>query len=242
MTREAAWLSRRALGFGASDVPVLLIAAGLRSAEDAPKYIAERAHHVVIGGGIAGAETAVRLYAEKAGIVRPRKAGRAAAVGTRRERELLQAWRERLEHGQFYDDAERLIVVSSVRHSDVAMRCATPWVDRHCPRLVATLDGWADDVIDDEVALECKCTASERRELPWIWRDQVQAQLAVSGAAWGLVICGEMWAAEWAEVPGPIRAWPVERDEKAIAEIRGAVERGWAEVERLRAAAEKEAA
>jgi predicted phage-related endonuclease len=241
MTREA-WLSRRALGFGASDVPVLLIAAGLRSGDDAPKYITERTRHVVVGGGIEGPELAVRLYAEKAGIVRPLKAGRAAAIGTKRERELLAAWRERLEHGQFYCDEERQIITSSVRHADVAMRCAMPWVDRHCPRLVATLDGWAEDILDDEVVLECKCTASERRELPWIWEVQVQAQLAVSGGAWGLVICGELWAAEWVDVPGPIRAWPVQRDEKVIADIRGAVERGWLEVERLRAAAEKEEA
>lgn len=221
------WLQRRALGFGASDIPALLIAMGKRAATDAPKYIADRARTTNRTHGVA------RIFAEKVGVLAPEKVGAAALKGTLRERELLSQWRTMLSRGVYADESEALIVPSSVRHADVGMRCAMPWLDRHEPRLTATLDGWADDVLGQELVLELKCSASERRELPWYWRDQVQAQLAVTGAEWGVLVCGEMWSA-WHGNDGPIRVWPVQRDEAVIADIRDAVRTGWAIVERLK--------
>jgi len=221
------WLQRRALGFGASDVPSLLVAMGKRDISAAPKYIADRARATNRTRGH------VRIIAEKAGIVEPLKVGTAAEKGTARERELLETWRTMLTRGVYYDDCESLIVPGSVRHADVGMRCAMPWLDRHEPRLTATLDGWACDVLDQELAIELKCSASERRELPWYWADQLQAQLAVTGAEWGVLVCGEMWSA-WHGNDGPIRVWPVYRDERAIAEIRMSVCDGWTEVEALK--------
>jgi hypothetical protein len=67
----------------------------------------------------------------------------------------------------------------------------------------------------------------------------VQAQLAVSGADYGLLVCGEMWSA-WHGNDGRVRVWLVERDEAQIDAIRAAVRDGWAAVEAARAGAAKE--
>jgi hypothetical protein len=224
----AGWHARRALGFGASDVPVLLLALGLRSADATPRYIIERA---AVTNRTAGAP---RIIAEKAGRVAPLKAGAAAARGTERERELLAAWRTMLSRGVFYDEsAESLVLPDRLTHADAMLKSAWPLVDRACPHLTATLDAWGWDALDAEVVVELKCSASERRSLPWYWRDQTMAQLAVSGADYALLVCGEHWSA-WHGNDGPIRVWRVERDEDAIGEIRDAVERGWKRVEEIR--------
>src|SRR5687768_5396453 len=76
---EDKWLRRRARAFGASDVPVLMLASGLRDGLDCPKYIKERARITNRTHGVA------RIFAEKAGLVAPAKAGAAAAKGTARE-------------------------------------------------------------------------------------------------------------------------------------------------------------
>lgn len=220
------WLQRRSLGFGASDMPALLVALGLVS-QPAPKYVTDRAKKTNRTKGYP------RIIAEKAGLVETQGVGPAARRGTARERELLEQWRLRLLHGTATNEAERLIDPHRVRHADVAMRCAMPWVDRHCPMLTATLDAWADDVMGDEVAIELKCSASERTELTWWWQTQVLCQLAVTGAPYGLLVCGEQWAA-WHGNDGPIRCWVIERDEVAITALREAARRGWQMVEDAR--------
>lgn len=227
------WLTRRALGFGASDMPALLLALGLVNAH-APKYLTDRTRKTNRTRGYP------RVIAEKAGLVEPSGVGKAAHRGAARERELLEQWRQKLIHGQFGCDAERMLDPSRIRHSDVAMRCAMPWVDRHCPALTATLDAWGDDVLGNEVAIELKCSASERVDLPWYWQAQVMAQLAVTGASYGILVCGDQWAA-WHENDGPIRSWLIDRDESVIAALREATRRGWAMVEEAREKLEGEA-
>jgi hypothetical protein len=81
--------------------------------------------------------------------------------------------------------------------------------------------------------IELKCSATPRPELPWYWRAQVIAQLAVTGAAYGVVVCGEEWAA-WHGNSGMIRAWRVERDEVEIEAVREVARRGWSMVEGAR--------
>jgi hypothetical protein len=223
------WLQRRALGFGASDMPALCLALGVCTG-DAPDYIERRSKITNRTKGFP------RIVAEKARVVRPLAVGQAAEIGKRRERELLAQWRMRLERGAYYCDAERLILAERVRHHDVSMRCAAPWVDRHCPILTATLDAWADDALGDECVIELKCSATEHRDLPWYWRTQIMVQLAVTGAPYGLVVCGENWAA-WHGNDGPIRAWLVERDEAAIEVLRDTARRGWAMVEKAKGSA-----
>lgn len=222
------WLARRTMAWGASEVPALLLALGLARGVDVPDYIARRARATTRARG------QPRIIAEKAGLVAPLRVGRAAHLGTEREQELLEQWRAHLERGSYRCEAEELVIPATVRHASVAPRCSLPWVDRHCTVLAATPDAWADDALGAELLVELKCSTTERRELPWHWMVQVQAQLAVIGAQWGLVVCGEYWAAEWAH-DGPIRAWEVPRDEALIETIRDACREGWRRVEALRA-------
>jgi len=227
-----AWHARRALGFGASDVAALLLASGA-VAEPAPRYLADRAKVITRGPG----RGLPRIIAEKAGVVEPLKAGGAAARGTSRERELLEHWRELLRREQYSDEgAEGALLPESVTHADMMLASCWPLVDRHQPRLTATLDAWARDAMGCEAVVECKCTATDRTSAPWYWVAQVQAQLAVSGADYGLLLVGEFWAA-WHGNDGPVRVWAVERDETAIALIRELVARSWEAVEAARSAA-----
>ncbi len=223
------WLARRAYGFGASDVPALLLALGRRG-PDAPRYMKENAKLVSARG-----RSVPRLLAEKAGILAPKKAGSAAAVGSAREVELLGEWRRLLENGQFYCDAESLIDTTSIKHAGDVPREWFPLVDRTCPALTCTPDAWCRDTLGELVGVELKCSRDERRELPWYWRVQKQAQLAVTGETHGLVVCGEGWA-RGLESIGPIRVWEVARDEDVIAEIRAAAAAAWTVVEQLKAA------
>ncbi len=223
------WLARRALGFGASDMPALLLALGaVPVGVYSPKYIADRAKTTRNTFGLP------RIIAEKAGLVEPKAAGTAAGVGSRRERELLAAWRDLLARRCYYDEAvESLLLAETVTHADTVLRCCWPMVDRHAPVLTATLDAWCRDGIDSDVVVELKCSATPRPEMPWHWRAQVIAQLAVTGADYGVLVCGEEWAA-WHGNSGMIRAWRVERDDVEIEAVRKAARLGWSMVEEAR--------
>jgi hypothetical protein len=128
-----------------------------------------------------------------------------------------------------------------VTHADMMLSSCWPLVDRAEGRLTATLDGWARDGLGGQVVVELKCSATERPACPWYWRTQVMAQLAVSGADYGLLVMGECWSA-WHGNDGPVRVWLVERDEAQIDAIRAAVRDGWAAVEAARAGAAQEVA
>lgn len=223
------WMARRGHGFGASDIPALMLALG-GCTEPAPRYLASRAATLSRGAG----KGLPRIIAEKAGLAAPLAAGAAASKGTARERELLAHWRTLLEHEQYHDEcAEAAVLPASITHADTLLRSCWPLADRRCPRLLATLDAWARDAMGCELVVELKCSATERPALPWYWRAQIIAQLAVSGADYGLLVCGEMWSA-WHGNDGPVRVWLVERDEAEIAALRALVERGWQSVEEAR--------
>jgi len=218
---QTGWLARRALSWGASDVPSLFLALGMRDASTVPAYMRDRAKPIkVAGGGVWP-----RIVLEKAGRRAPLKVGEAALIGTRRERELLEAWRATLGPRDSIDAA-------SVTHASSVPEWMFPLRDAHC-RLAATPDAWAIDVFGDVVLVECKCPRQPRESIPWYWETQVQAQMAVTGHSSALLVCGQGWG--WSlDAHGPIDVWPVQRDETAIAEIRDAVRKGWALVERAR--------
>lgn len=234
MSAGSEWHARRAGGFGASDIPALMLALGGCS-EQAPRYLADRAKTISRGKG----KGLSRIIAEKAGIVPALSAGSAAARGTARERELLEYWCA-LISSERSCEASSLMMPASITHADALLRCCWPIVDRRCPRLSATLDAWAVDELGAQVVIELKCSATERLHLPWYWRAQVLAQLAVTGADYGLLVCGEMWSA-WHGQDGPVRVWPIERDEGEIDALRELVRRGWAEVEAARESAKADA-
>ena len=224
---ESPWHARRALGFGASDVPALLVGLGLHSVEDTPRHIAANAApvRVAAGGSALGAGVIVvpRIVAEKAGIKRPLAAGRAAAIGTAREGELLRAWRDSLGPESPYDPESVGHMSALPRELHAGQR------DIASPMLAASYDGWCRDVFGGLLVVELKCGHLERDSLPWYWRAQVQAQLACSGLSRGVLVLGQRWAR--GDDDGPIVSWLVERDEIAIAEIRDAVSRAWAMVD-----------
>jgi hypothetical protein len=226
----SAWHRRRLFGFGASDVPALMVGLGLRDASTVPAHVAANANliRVVVPGE--AATMWPRICVEKSGRKAALKAGRAADVGTVRERELLEAWRASLRSSDIIDP-------ESVTHASIVPRELQAAVrDPECPLLAASLDGWARDVLGELVVIEAKCGNKWRDALPWYWRAQVLAQLACTELDLGLVVCGQQWS-RGLDVRGPIDVWPVERDEAAIAEIREAVRAGWRLVEALRGGA-----
>lgn len=208
------WLERRGLHFGASEIAALLIALGRRDAIGVPKYMEKNAK---------------KLLHVKAGLRKPDKVGRAAREGSRSERALVEAFRR--------DPACPVRdLLASVTHADAAPKSFWPLVDRHCPRLSCTPDGWCRDLFGADVLLEAKCTTEPLGTPHWYWTIQVQAGLAVSSCAWGVIVIGDCWAADWKQ-PGPVHAHVIERDEAVIAEIRSAVVDGWQRVEALRSGA-----
>lgn len=223
------WLERRGYGFGGSDLPALFVALGIQDGTDAPDYITNRARITNRTRGVA------RIFAEKAGLLAPLKVGAAANKGTAREEELLLHWQQLLTRRQWYGPHERLLVPSSLGLARHAPKRWYPLVDRHCPRLTDTPDSWICDALDGLHVVQAKCSATEKRDLPWWWALQVQGEIAVQAADGGLLVCGEFWSA-WHGNDGPVRSWPVERNDNEIARIRAAVSEGWAIVERLKAA------
>lgn len=220
------WLERRMYAWGASEVPALLVALGLRDASTVPDYLADNAKPIRTRRG-----TWPRMVLEKACARGPLKVGEAARIGQAREPELLAAWRSTLTDRDVID-------ASTVTHSSSVPRWLWPVVDRHCHRLAVSLDAWCADVLGEQVIVELKCSRKEHAECPWWWRTQVQAQLAATDAGAGLVVCGQGWS--WSmTATGPIDAWLVERDERAIAELRDACEQGWRLVEQVEANMEK---
>ena len=210
------WLARRMLGFGASEIGALYLAMGLRApSPDDPRYLAEGA---------------ARLIGVKAGLRKPAGGSRATAGGQRRERDVLRVWADGGCPGSS-------VVPWSVRHADEIPREYLPLVDRHCPRLVCTPDGYARDDDGQLVHVEVKTTWRRRDErhtgphLWWGYELQVQAGIAATGAHSGVCVVGLGYASD---DDGDLAVHAVARDEEAIAAIRAACIDGWSRVERLR--------
>lgn len=219
------WLARRMHAFGASEVPALLVALGLRAPESVPRYIADNAKPIRTRLG-----TYPRLVLEKAGVRKPLSAGDAARIGQAREVELLHAWAATLTDADALDAA-------SVAHSSSVPRWLWPVVDRRCHRLAVSLDAWCLDVVGEQVIVELKCGRVSHEVCPWHWATQTQAQMAATDAGLAVVVCGQGWSRSL-DSYGPIDPWPVERDEHAIAELREACERGWQMVKDVQAKTE----
>lgn len=224
------WHARRGLAFGASDAAALLIATGRRSAEDSPRWVQDQARviRVALGGHW---HHAPRLYAIKAGLaaepgITP---GSPPAVGLERERALWDRFvRELAEH-----EAASLLDPSSLRYvPDAVPREWLPFPDRERAPFAATPDAYAHDVLGDHVAVELKCSVQAVLSPPAHYVAQLHVQMACMGAASGLLVVGQQWAAGW-QADGPVAVWAVERDEALIEELRAAAREGWAAVERL---------
>lgn len=177
-------------------------------------------------------EAASHVFAEKAGLrQRPKKRR------TDREPQLFERWCEQLRADQPAHPIERDINIDSVVHLEghAALNRILPLVDRHEPRLVDSTDALACTRAGDLVVVQGKCTGSlVPDDCPWTWHLQVQGQIAVADAAFGLVVCGEGWARPEPPPRWPLRVWKIDRDDEKIAQIRRVIRRGWAEIEFLR--------
>jgi len=208
------WLARRAYGWGASEVAALLLAYDPRDEETR----AARRYHLVDAG--IGRHGVPRLVARKAGLAVGRRQSSAMRVGQLREAELLA-------------HSEVASVYGAIVPADAAPREWYPLVDRECPELTATPDGWCRGPSGELIAAEAKCTRDHPgRELPWYWRVQLQAQIACMAAAAGLLVCGPGWVTGADTSPA---WWLVERDAEEIDRVRRVARRAWEDVERIRA-------
>lgn len=201
------WLVRRMATFGASEIGALKIALG-HEHPPVPKYILE---------------TAGKLFASKAGLRKPKRAGEAARRGNDVEQDLLRAFNEDPLNGW-----------PRVTHASEFPREFFPLLDRVERRLSWTPDGWFrrnGALWVAEVKADVK---GERTEPDWSWTLQVQAAMAVSGCGGALVIYGPGWA-HWNEnAKRPPTCWVVDRDDDVIAGIRHSCAEGWQRVEEMR--------
>ncbi len=212
------WLERRRHSWGASEIPALLLAYDRREEEAAS---ARRYHLDDSGISRAGVP---RIVARKAGLLAAKAGSRAMRAGAERERELIDRWSS----AAGFDD---------VRLESAAPREWYPLVDRHCHRLAATPDAWCRGPSGELIIVEAKCTAGHHSHVEWYWRVQLQAQIACTSAAAGVLVCGRGWV--MGSDSEPI-GWIVERDDAEIERIRAVAIKAWADVERLREGADNE--
>lgn len=221
------WLARRGLAWGASEMAMVMVATGRAEAAQLPRWAQDRVRVTNRTRGVP------RIIAEKAGIVRPRKAGRAAELGTEREVELLRAWQGEIARGAYALEEEARLEAESVTHASAVPREWMPLQVRGGVMIAATPDGWARDVAGSLYDVELKCTGAVN-DLAWSWRVQVQAQGLATGSAGAFVVAGEWWAVEARERGRVLRAF-VEPDLEMRREMVQAAREAWSMVEALRA-------
>jgi hypothetical protein len=244
-----AWLERRTHGFGASEIAWLFAGFGLRDPVLLGSKAQKNGHRFA-----RGRFREPRIILEKAGVVAPLKSpsdddeDAPSTRGKRLEAQLVMEWQRLVRVGGAGPDAE-LIDPKTIRYvPDVLPIECAPLVDRHCPRLLATPDLWCRDVFGTLGVGDAKASLRPYRlphgqrpaGLPLWHRIQVHAQMAVTGAAWGVIVEGEAWSAAWldgADGPeGAVRTFLIERDDALVAEIRQVVTEAWGRVQAIREA------
>ena len=223
----AAWLSRRRDSFGASEAAMVLVLAGRASIDRLPPWQQERIRPMV-----KQYSATPRLLLEKAGIVRPLRAGPAAAIGIERERELLAAWSMELATGDIAIPEETVLDVETVRHASSVPREWYPLRSRR-GRISVTPDAWVRDHFDTLYDVELKTTTSDAAVCRWVWQCQVQAQGMATGSGGAFVVCGNRWARAERD-DGPIGRAFIAPDEALRTQIADASDEMWERVEELR--------
>lgn len=224
------WLERRTMTIGGSEIGALLAAYGLAPMDAMlPSWLLKEnvEHYQRLG--------IPKMLAQKAGLRRRTKGDvKTKDAGNALERELLATYRSTL--------ARHRVDPRSIRHADTVPKQWFPLVDRACPALAVTPDAWARAVDGELAMIELKCTFKPLAIIraPWHYRCQLQAEMAVCGARWGLLVMGEEWIAPetatsgWEARRGPVRAFAMGRDEAMIALIRTVATEAWSVVEKLR--------
>lgn len=230
------WLRRRMHGFGASDMAVVLVALGRYSPDLLSKGQQARAKAI----RVKGLEPTPRVFLEKAGLRAPLKVGSAAGAGREREPELVAQWRRLVARGAAGPDAALVEPESIVYVEDRRLRAVLPLPlrDALSPRLTATPDVLARDILGDVGCWDGKCSVTPYPAVKWSHVVQLNTQMAVCDASHGGIVEGQGWGRAWVdperEPLGPIVTWAVERDEALVGELREAAAEGWARVEDVR--------
>lgn len=210
---ENEWLKRRMRFVGGSDMPVALIVAGLVSPpDDTPDYIMKRTKVLNTTRGYP------RIVVEKAGILAPYRAGRAASIGTAREQELLRSWASLGSDERTPE--ENTICVGSALHASSLPQEWFPLRDHLCDDLAVTPDGVCRDLDGKTVGIEIKCTGWRQR-LPWYWKAQAVALCAAQNIERTFVVMGLDWAVEH-RPDGPILSFEVRPTQEQLDKVRAA--------------------
>lgn len=230
---RARWLARRGLGVGCSDLPAVWLALGLASLQErreALEYLHQRADW---------------FHVRKAGTgPREPRVAKDARRGRHREPDLFKHWIASLKAGRSSIPVEAEIDPRTVVHIEAhpTLQRLLPITDRHERRLWDSTDAVALTHDRRLVVVQGKCIVQPiaPTTCPWYWSLQVQGEIAVTDADFGLVICGEGWSAQHGDDwrmhvrSDSIRAYLVARDDALIATIRRTVHECWDRIVGLR--------
>jgi hypothetical protein len=208
-----AWKQRRRLTIGASEVPLALMTVDAVSADGRAFHKEQmkitRTRHGELPFWIA----------RKLGLRKPLREDSAMRSGRQLESEVVA-------------EARRLNKLGAYEMASSVPQEWLPLVDRECPTLSCTPDGWCRDWLGELVAIEIKCTRDFPGSFPdrplWYWHAQALAECAVTGASSALIVCGPGWAIDRTKLKTPMdyaapRVWAIRRDDAAIGRIRAAV-------------------
>lgn len=236
----SAWHARRDLTWGASEVAALFVALDVEDPAQLGSYARKAGKRYERGRW-----REPRIILQKAGIVPPLKAGKAAGRGLDLERMLIVQWRQMVAHGTA-EGAEMVDARTIAYVPDALPVELLPLPCRHCPALAVSPDAWARDVLGDLGAVEAKCSVRAYGGPKRQHVIQLHAQADTMAAEWLAVVEGEGWGADWrdhaGEPSGPIRTWPVDVDRALIATIREVCTTAMRRVEELREASSREEA
>lgn len=216
--------------------PVKSMPAHLKHPALSPAWIADNAKLVRTSVG-----TLPKCIAIKAGVRAKDAQEDYQARGERMEPVLWRMWVDSLRA-----EPDCPIVVETLRsqHEVIALypkewAVRAPSV-RHPDesRLVTYLDGWGETIVGDHVVVNCKLSRDRKPEpdpAAWI---QMQAEIACTRAAFGVLVYGERWNADYIQGPewerGPIVPHPVRPDAGAERAVLATVAAAWVEIDRVR--------
>lgn len=221
------WLARRTRAWGGSEVGPLLVAYGLAPLDAIlPGWVLEQSEHYARLG-------VPKILAWKSGL-RARPAGdtKTKDAGNTLERELLARYKATI--------ASCRVDPKTIRHADTLPRQFYPFFDGDCAHLAVTPDAWAKAHDGELAMIELKTSVKDLVvvRMPWHYRCQLQAEMAVCAARWGLLVIGERWIQpdgySLERSRGPIRAFATARDESMIHLVRTVATEAWSVVEQLR--------
>jgi hypothetical protein len=223
-------------GIGGSDIAYLMVAFGIQAPETAPSWIRKKAERMPTRRGLP------RGLAQRMGLAAQDR-GQTLSKGNEREPEILAAWIQRLESGEWHHEWEREIDPDSVQWAGAL---PVEWVehaDTESP-LIVHPDAWAKTYGGQLVTVEIKCARygydrpawwNGATESPWYYASQIQAYHAVLRSTRGALIVGGGWNRDDDDPrgDGPLLALACDRDERAIAAVREVARRAWELVQKV---------